>query len=105
MKKFQKHFVGKGKQVEGLQIIKVTVNMDDLNDLSYQFNGETYATFEVAKMKTADQFGREFTVYVSRKEEVADQPETEKETKPETKMKRPAKKVKESIDEVADLPF
>ena len=42
MKKFQKHFVGKGKQVEGLQIIKVTVNMDDLNNLSYQFNGETY---------------------------------------------------------------
>ena len=105
MKKFQKHFVGKGKQVEGLQIIKVTVNMDDLNALSYEFNGETYATFEVAKMKTADQFGREFTVYVSRKEEVADQPETEKETKPETKMKRPAKKEKESIDEVADLPF
>ena len=82
MKKFQKHFVGKGKQVEGLQIIKVTVNMSELNDLSYEFNGETYATFEVARMKTADQYGREFTVYVSRKEEVEDEPETEKQSKP-----------------------
>jgi hypothetical protein len=92
MKKFQKHFVGKGKQVEGLQIIKVTVNMKDLNDLSYEFNGEIYATFEVAKMKTADQFGREFTVYVSRKEEVEEQ-EAEKVEEPTSKPKKSRKKI------------
>ena len=105
MKTFTKHYIGKGKKVNDLDIIKVSFNMEAIATLTHEYKGETYLSFEVAKMKTADQFGREFTVYVSRKEEVADEPETEKETKPETKMKRPAKKVKESIDEVADLPF
>jgi len=101
MKKFQKHFVGKGKQVEGLQIIKVTVNMKELNDLSYEFNGEIYATFEVAKMKTADQFGREFTVYVSHKEEVAEQQEAEKVEEPTSKPKKSRKK----IHQAEELPL
>ena len=101
MKKFQKHFVGKGKQVEGLQIIKVTVNMKDLNDLSYDFNGETYATFEVAKMKKADQFGREFTVYVSHKEEVEEQ---ETENVEEPTVSKPVKRRKKST-KAAEFPL
>ena len=104
MKTYEKIYIGKGRKVENMDIVSISIQVDKLDELKNQAY-KNLLFFEVAKMKTADQFGREFTVYVSRKEEVADQPETGKEIKPETKMKRPAKKVKESIDEVADLPF
>ena len=102
LKNFLKNFIGKGKQIKGLQIIKVTVNMDGLEHFTYEFNGEQYLTFEVAKMKSPDQFGREYTVYVSRQEEI------EEETEP--KQEKPAKKtskknVKETMDELPVDPF
>ena len=103
MKKFVKHFVGKGKQVKGLQIIKVTMNMDGLEHFTYQFNGELYITFEVAKMKNPDQFGREYTVYVSRQEEVDEKP-TDDESKRKS-SKKTSKKEKESMDELPVDPF
>ena len=101
MKKFVKNFIGKGKQIKGLQIIKVTVNMDGLEHFTYEFNGEYYLTFEVAKMKKPDQFGREYTVYVSRQEE------TEEATEPKSdkKASKTSKKVKETIDELEVDPF
>jgi len=101
MKKFVKNFIGKGKQVSGLLIIKVTVNMDGLEHFTYEFNGEQYLTFEVAKMENPDQFGREYTVYVSCQEEV----EETYEPKPGKKAPRTSKKVKETIDELAEDPF
>ena len=33
--------------------------MNDLNKFIYNYNGDAYATFEIAKMKEADKFGRE----------------------------------------------
>ena len=100
MKKFVKNFIGKGKQVKALQIIKVTINMDGLEHFTYEFNGEYYLTFEVVKMKNPDQFGREYTVYVSRQEEVEDRLAERKAEKKTSK-----KKVRESIDELAEDPF
>ena len=101
MKTFKKIFVGKGKQVEGLQIIKVTVNMNDLNKFIYNYNGDAYATFEIAKMKEADKFGREFTVYVSRKEDASEVPEKVEEP---AKTSKP-KKAKKNKIEPAELPL
>jgi hypothetical protein len=103
MKKFVKHFIGKGKQVNGLQIIKVTVNMDGLEHFTYEFNGESYLTFEIAKMKNPDQFGREYTVYVSRQEEVKE--ETSPEDFKTVKKNKKTKKVKQTIDELPEDPF
>ena len=101
MKTFKKYYVGKGKQVKGLPIIKVTCTMDDLNALSYEFDGMIYVTFEVARMKNPDHFGREYTVYVTRREEA----ETETfENKPaENKPAKKGRKVKESIEEAPEL--
>jgi len=100
MKTFVKNFIGKGKQVKGLQIVKVTVNFDKLEKFAYEFNGERYLSFEVAKMKDVDNFGREFTVYVSTREEVKDKTE-----KKEKKAPKTGKKQKETIDETEGLPF
>ena len=102
MKTFKKYYVGKGKQVKGLPIIKVTCTMDDLNALCYEYDGTLYITFEVAKMKSPDQFGREYTVYVNRKEDSQDEPKDEKNTpKPKTTGKR--RNVRESIEEAPEL--
>ena len=105
MKTYKKYFIGKGKQVKGLNIIKATCNMDDLNALSYEFDGQLYITFEIAKMKQPDQFGREFTLYVNRKEEVADEPKPARQKSPAGKAAKSAKKVKETIDEYEEHPF
>jgi len=65
MKNFIKHYLGKGKQVGELQIIKVTVKLEDLQKYAYQYDNVQFVTFEIAKMKSADNFGRNYTVYVS----------------------------------------
>ena len=70
-KKFLKHYIGKGRQVADLQIVKITCKLADLERFSYDFSGTKYVSFEVAKMKTADNFGRNFTAFVSVLEESA----------------------------------
>ena len=72
MKTFVKNYIGKGKQVAGLQIVKVTCKLEDLQKFAYEYDGIKYATFEVAKMKSKDSFGRDYTVYVSHREETAE---------------------------------
>jgi len=73
MKTFVKNYIGKGKQVAGLQIVKVTCKLEDLEKFAYEYDGTRYVTFEVAKMKSTDSFGRDFTAYVSHREETEDQ--------------------------------
>ena len=96
MKTFVKNYIGKGKQVAGLSIAKVTCKLEDLVKYAYEYDGIEYVTFEVAKMKTPDNFGRDYTVYVSQKEEV-EEPQSKKKDaassrKPANKSKRvPAK--------------
>ena len=77
MKTFVKNYIGKGKQVAGLSIAKVTCKVEDLVKYAYEYDGIEYVTFEVAKMKTPDNFGRDYTVYVSQKEEV-EEPQTKR---------------------------
>ena len=100
MKTFKKNYVGKGTQVKGLEIVKVTCKLDDLVKFAHDYKGIEYVTFEVAKMKTPDEFNRTHTVYVN-VEEAAEAAEPEKEYK-----KKPAKKSKKEVVESADeIPF
>ena len=101
MKNFVKNFIGKGKQVAGMDIVKVTCKLEDLQKFAYFFDGNEYVTFEVAKMKHADNYGRDFTVYVNSQEE----------EKPATPAAAPKKKTvraqKPELVPVSgdDLPF
>jgi phage protein D len=101
MKTFVKNYIGKGKQVAGLQIAKVTCKLEDLVKFAYEYDGTEYVTFEVAKMKNPDSYGRDYTVYVSQSEEV---------NEPAQKKASPKKAVKKSKKATADasnddLPF
>src|SRR5659263_604114 len=100
MKTFKKFYIGKGKQVEGLNIAKCTCRLEDLEKFSYEYYGVRYVTFEVAKMKQADNFGRDYTLYVSKKEEA--ERESNKTSKKTNKSKRELEPAGKEGD---DLPF
>jgi phage protein D len=105
MKKFVKNYIGKGKSVQGLQIVRVTCKLEDLQKFAYESHDVEYVTFEVAKMKQTDAFGRDYTVYVSQEEEEAPEVQTKKADK--SPSRKPAKKHEKIIAEPPgdDLPF
>jgi phage protein D len=69
MKKFVKNYIGKGKQVEGLSIIKVNLKISDILKFAHNYNDEDYISLEIARLQTPDNFGNAYTVYVNRLEE------------------------------------
>ena len=72
MKAYKRNYVGKGTQVEKMNIVKVTLKMDDLVNHKHEYKGHEYVTIEVAKLQNPDKFGRTHTAYVSTREETAE---------------------------------
>ncbi len=75
MKTFKKTYLGKGKKIQNLRIVKVTCRLEDLQAISYDFEGTDYVTFEIAEMLKPDGFGRTHTCYYRKAME--DQPSQE----------------------------
>ncbi len=78
MKSYKKNYIGKGTQVETksgkvLDIVKVTLKVDEVLKHKHEYDGNEYITFEVAKMKQPDNFGRSHTAYVTTREEVSEE--------------------------------
>jgi hypothetical protein len=101
MKTYKKNYIGKGKKVATLDIIKITCKLEDLQNFAYCYKDgvEEYVTFEVAKMKKPDNFGRDYTVYVTTEEEAEEEKEEEapkkgKDKAPAAKTGKPAPKEK-----------
>ncbi|MCX6251372.1 MAG: hypothetical protein NTX61_11545 [Bacteroidetes bacterium] len=69
MKNFVKNYIGKGKKIEGLEIIKINFKIEDLVKFSHKYKDEDYISIEIAKLKSPDQFGHDYTAYVNRLEE------------------------------------
>jgi len=65
---FSKKYIGKGKQVENIDIVEVSLKMAGLQNHTFEYEGETYVKLNVAKLKEPDQYGKTHTVYVSVKE-------------------------------------
>jgi len=72
-KGFTKTYIGKGTQVPEMDIVRVSVKLTEALKAAHFYNGELYLTFEVAKLKETDQFGKTHTCYFSKKEQ--EQPE------------------------------
>jgi hypothetical protein len=73
MKSFKKNYIGKGTQVENMEIVKVTLKVEEILKHKHEYDGNEYLTFEVAKMKQADNFGRTHTAYVTTREEAPEE--------------------------------
>jgi phage protein D len=112
MKKYTKSYIGKGTAVAGMDIVKVTLKVEDLMKVTHEFQGVEYLTFELAKMQSKDDFGRTHTAYVSvREEEEVIESVTDKKARvaAEKAAKKAAEKAakQEPVLETADeeLPF
>lgn len=113
MKKYNKSYIGKGTQVAGMDIVKVTLKVEELLKLTHEFQGVEYLTFELAKMQSKDDYGRTHTAYVSKhevteEEEAATDKKAEKATaKTAKKADKKASKTEEPVLEHADseIPF
>ncbi len=54
MKTFTKNYIGKGIKVENMDIVKVTLRMEDVQNYKHVYQDCEYITFEVAKMQQAE---------------------------------------------------
>ncbi len=91
---YTKFYIGKGTQVPNLQIVKVTLKMEEIEKIAYHRDGVKYVTFEVAKLKEPDKFGRDHTCYLSKKADTVNEPAPEK-----------VKTRKQKKEESAEIPF
>ena len=83
---YEKIYIGKGTQVPNLpQIAKVTLKLEEVKKIAYERDGVMYVTFEVAKLKEPDKFGRIFTCYFSKKSDVVNEPAPKKSAGKKTK--------------------
>ncbi len=65
---FKKNYLGKGKKVEGMDIVRVSIDLEKAAEFTHQYEGKTYLTFEVAKLQKEDEYGKTHTAYVSTRE-------------------------------------
>ena len=98
MKKFVKNYIGKGKKVEGLEIIKINLKISDIAKFTHKYNDEDYISMEVAKLQNTDNFGHDYTVYVNRLEE-------EQVSEPAPAPKKQFKKSKAAKQKTSEVPF
>lgn len=67
MNTFEKNYIGKGTQVENLDIVTVCINIDDAQQHIFEYEGKNYLRFELARMKETSKYGKTHTCYVSQK--------------------------------------
>jgi hypothetical protein len=81
MTTFTKNYIGKGTQVNGMDIVKIFIQADKLNECTFEMDGTKYVGFEIAKMLKTDKFGRTHTVYFSQKVKASAEPDAKKSRK------------------------
>ena len=101
MTTFEKHYIGKGTQVENLDIVRIVLPVEGLEKAVFEKNGVKYLSFEVAKLKQEDKFGRTHTCYYQTKVSSTipiqdEEPAKQKKAEKKKSKKQPAED---------DLPF
>lgn len=69
MANYTKAYIGKGTKIENLDIVRVTLSIEELERFIYMYEGKKLITFELAALKEADKYGKTHTAYVSQREE------------------------------------
>ncbi len=91
MKTFKKNYIGKGTQVANLSIVKFSFKLSEIVKLTHVFNGEDFLTFEIAKLKSPDSFGHDYTAYVNKMVETQDPQTSQVQDAPQKKIRKPKK--------------
>ncbi len=66
---FEKIYIGKGKKVENLEIVKVKLSIEELQKMIKDAGTSKNIYFEIANLKQTDQFENTHTCYWSKKTE------------------------------------
>ena len=103
MTTFEKHYIGKGTQVENLDIVRIVLPVEGLEAAVFEKNGVKYLSFEVAKLKQEDKFGRTHTCYYQTKVSSTIPTQDEEPAKQKKTAKKKTKKQTAGTDD--DLPF
>ena len=103
MTTFEKHYIGKGTQVENLDIVRIVLPVEGLEAAVFEKNGVKYLSFEVAKLKQEDKFGRTHTCYYQTKVSSTIPTQDEEPEKQKKSDKKKSKKQTAGTDD--DLPF
>ena len=103
MTTFEKHYIGKGTQVENLDIVRIVLPVEGLEAAVFEKNGVKYLSFEVAKLKQEDKFGRTHTCYYQTKVSSNIPIQDEEPAKQKKTEKKKTKKQTAGADD--DLPF
>jgi len=103
MTTFEKHYIGKGTQVENLDIVRIVLPVEGLEAAVFEKNGVKYLSFEVAKLKQEDKFGRTHTCYYQTKVSSNIPTQDEEPAKQKKTGKKKSKKQTAGTDD--DLPF
>lgn len=90
MRTFEKNYIGKGRKVEDLEIVTVTIKMDEAEKFLFEKDGKKYLRFEVSSLRKPDRYDRTHTCYVSKLVDAVD--EGEMTTLPGNKSKASARK-------------
>lgn len=59
-----KKYVGTGRQVNGLDIVNISIAESKVKDYWSEYNGERYLRLGVSKKREADQYGKTHSVYI-----------------------------------------
>lgn len=75
MKAYKKNYLGNGQQVvtnagATLEIVKMVLSVEEMMKFVHEYEGKEYVSFEVAKMRKANDYGDTHTVYHTTFEEV-----------------------------------
>ena len=109
MKTFEKNYIAKGKQIKGMQIVRISIKVEDILQHAHEYKGEQYLTFEVAKLQNPDSFGNEYTVYVNKLVETEEKPKATapKTATPEDKTRKKTSKKANATREPdnQEIPF
>lgn len=78
MNKFEKNYIGKGTKVANLDIVRVSIALEKLEEIMKNdlvtYDGNKFLVFEVAALKEQDNYKRTHTAYISKKVSEAPQP-------------------------------
>ena len=109
MKRFQKNYIGKGRKVstksgQVLDIVKVTLSVEEMMKFVHEYKEKEYLTFEVATLRNEDQFGHTHTVYTTTVEETPKEEKTKTEApKPRRKRRTKAQIEADKAKEIAEM--
>ena len=104
MTTFEKHYIGKGTKLENLDIVRVVIPVEFIEEAIFENkkDGKKYLSFEVAKLKEADKFGRTHTCYFQTKV-YTENPVQDEPVKQKKADKKSSKKQAQPAED--DLPF